>query len=55
MRLVPYYRLFDYESTLETAKSIVVFGSTKPPWDVVYAHASKDIKAEWVIKIQHKS
>jgi cation diffusion facilitator CzcD-associated flavoprotein CzcO len=43
----------DYESTLETAKSVVVFGGTKSAWDAVYAYASKGVKVNWVIRGMH--
>jgi cation diffusion facilitator CzcD-associated flavoprotein CzcO len=43
----------DYESTLETAKSVVVFGGTKSAWDAVYAYATKGVKVDWVIRGKH--
>ncbi|KAK3688198.1 hypothetical protein B0T22DRAFT_458928 [Podospora appendiculata] len=39
-----------HSDTLDSAKSVTVFGGTKSGWDVVYAYASKGIKVEWVIR-----
>ncbi|KUI64912.1 FAD-containing monooxygenase EthA [Cytospora mali] len=36
--------------TLDTAKSVTVFGGTKSAWDAVYAYASKGIRVDWVIR-----
>ncbi|KAM0322169.1 hypothetical protein ACHAQA_009658 [Verticillium albo-atrum] len=36
--------------TLETASSVTVFGGTKSAWDMVYAHATKNVKVDWVIR-----
>jgi cation diffusion facilitator CzcD-associated flavoprotein CzcO len=43
----------NYESTLETAKNVVVFGGTKSAWDAVYAYAMKGVKVHWVIRGKH--
>jgi cation diffusion facilitator CzcD-associated flavoprotein CzcO len=40
----------DYEDTLQTAKTVTVFGGTKSAWDAVYAYASKGVKVDWVIR-----
>jgi cation diffusion facilitator CzcD-associated flavoprotein CzcO len=40
----------DYETTLETAETVVVFGGTKSAWDTVYAYAAKGVKVDWVIR-----
>jgi cation diffusion facilitator CzcD-associated flavoprotein CzcO len=39
-----------FESTLETAKNVVIFGGTKSAWDAVYAYAAKGVKVDWVIR-----
>ncbi|KAL2128956.1 hypothetical protein VTI74DRAFT_8410 [Chaetomium olivicolor] len=39
-----------YADTLDSAKSVTVFGGTKSAWDVVYAYASRGIKVDWVIR-----
>ncbi|OLN82717.1 FAD-containing monooxygenase EthA 5 [Colletotrichum chlorophyti] len=39
-----------HADTLETAKSVTVFGGTKSAWDLVYAYATKGIKVHWVIR-----
>lgn len=39
-----------YASTLEADGPVCVFGGTKSAWDVVYAHASKGRRVEWVIR-----
>ncbi|GAB1319306.1 Indole-3-pyruvate monooxygenase YUCCA2 [Madurella fahalii] len=39
-----------YADTLESAKTVTVFGGTKSAWDVVYAYASKGVKVNWVIR-----
>ncbi|KAK4183473.1 hypothetical protein QBC35DRAFT_97983 [Podospora australis] len=36
--------------TLDTAKSVTVFGGTKSAWDAVYAYATRGIKVDWVIR-----
>ncbi|KAL2022824.1 hypothetical protein VTK56DRAFT_4355 [Thermocarpiscus australiensis] len=36
--------------TLDSAKSVTVFGGTKSAWDVVYAYASRAVKVNWVIR-----
>ncbi len=49
----PIYHIKDfvnYADTLDSAKSVTVFGGTKSAWDVVYAYASKGIKVNWVIR-----
>jgi len=40
----------EHSGTLESAKSVAVFGSTKSSWDAVYQYASKGIKVEWIIR-----
>ncbi|CAM1510224.1 Fc.00g005590.m01.CDS01 [Cosmosporella sp. VM-42] len=39
-----------YADTLETAKSVTVFGGTKTAWDLVYQYATKGIEVNWVIR-----
>lgn len=39
-----------HSDTLNTAKSVTIFGGTKSAWDMVYAYASKGIKVDWVIR-----
>jgi cation diffusion facilitator CzcD-associated flavoprotein CzcO len=39
-----------YESTLETAKKVAVFGGSKSAWDAVYAYASKGVQVDWIIR-----
>jgi cation diffusion facilitator CzcD-associated flavoprotein CzcO len=39
-----------FADTLDSAKTVTVFGGTKSAWDVVYAYASKGVKVEWVIR-----
>ncbi|KAK3938149.1 FAD/NAD(P)-binding domain-containing protein [Diplogelasinospora grovesii] len=39
-----------HADTLDTAKSVTVFGGTKSAWDAVYAYGSKGIKVDWVIR-----
>jgi cation diffusion facilitator CzcD-associated flavoprotein CzcO len=39
-----------HAETLETAKSVTVFGGTKTAWDLVYQYASKGIEVDWVIR-----
>ncbi|RYP90683.1 hypothetical protein DL770_003221 [Monosporascus sp. CRB-9-2] len=36
--------------TLETAKSVTVFGGTKFAWDAVYSYATRGVKVNWVIR-----
>jgi len=36
--------------TLNSAKSVTVFGGTKSAWDAVYAYGTKGIKVNWVIR-----
>ena len=36
--------------TLETAKSVTVFGGTKFAWDAVYAYATAGVAVDWVIR-----
>lgn len=40
--------------TLNTAKSVTVFGGAKSAWDAVYAYASKGIEVNWVIRGQSR-
>lgn len=49
----PIYHIRDFgkhADTLDSAKSVTVFGGTKSGFDVVYAYASKGIKVNWVIR-----
>ncbi|KXX75487.1 Indole-3-pyruvate monooxygenase YUCCA2 [Madurella mycetomatis] len=39
-----------YADTLDSAKTVTVFGATKSAWDAVYAYASKGVKVDWVIR-----
>ncbi|KAF7543929.1 hypothetical protein G7046_g9901 [Stylonectria norvegica] len=39
-----------HADTLETAKSVTVFGGTKTAWDLVYQYATKGIQVNWVIR-----
>ena len=39
--------------TLQTAKSVTVFGGTKSAWDAVYAYATAGVKVHWVIRCMH--
>ncbi|KAK0643834.1 hypothetical protein B0T16DRAFT_332376 [Cercophora newfieldiana] len=36
--------------TLDSAKTVTVFGGTKSAWDAVYAYGIKGIKVNWVIR-----
>lgn len=36
--------------TLETAKSVTVFGGTKFAWDAVYSYATAGVNVNWVIR-----
>jgi len=38
--------------TLETARSVTVFGGTKFAWDAVYAYGSAGVKVDWVIRCE---
>ena len=39
-----------HADTLQTAKSVTVFGGTKTAWDLVYQYATKGIEVNWVIR-----
>lgn len=39
-----------HADTVETAKRVTVFGGTKTGWDAVYAHASKGVHVDWIIR-----
>ncbi|KAK3378900.1 hypothetical protein B0T24DRAFT_521919 [Lasiosphaeria ovina] len=39
-----------HADTLDSARSVVVFGGTKSAWDAAYAYASKGVKVDWVIR-----
>ncbi|KAK4442080.1 FAD/NAD(P)-binding domain-containing protein [Podospora aff. communis PSN243] len=39
-----------HAGTLESAKTVTVFGGTKSAWDAVYAYGIKGIKVNWVIR-----
>ncbi|KAK3353254.1 hypothetical protein B0T25DRAFT_568465 [Lasiosphaeria hispida] len=50
---VPFFHGRDFPQhadTVETAEIVTVFGGTKLAWDAVYAHASKGVKVDWVIR-----
>ncbi|OIW32606.1 FAD/NAD(P)-binding domain-containing protein [Coniochaeta ligniaria NRRL 30616] len=50
---VPLFHTKDFKQhadTLESAKTVTVFGGTKSSFDAVYAYASKGIKVNWVIR-----
>lgn len=40
----------DYADTLESAKSVTVFGGTKSAWDIVYQYATKGVHVDWIIR-----
>ena len=39
-----------HSDTLESAKTVTVFGGTKSAWDAVYAFGTKGVKVNWVIR-----
>lgn len=39
-----------HADTVETAARVTVFGGGKTGWDAVYAHASKGVHVDWVIR-----
>jgi Predicted flavoprotein involved in K+ transport len=39
-----------HSDTIQSSKSVVVFGGTKSAFDVVYAYASQGVKVDWVIR-----
>jgi cation diffusion facilitator CzcD-associated flavoprotein CzcO len=39
-----------HADTLESAKSVTVFGGAKSAWDMVYAYGVKGIKVNWVMR-----
>ncbi|KAK4150034.1 hypothetical protein C8A00DRAFT_46477 [Chaetomidium leptoderma] len=39
-----------YAVTLDSAKTVTIFGGTKSAWDVVYAYGSRGVKVNWVIR-----
>lgn len=41
------------KDTLQTAKSVTVFGATKFGWDAVYAYATAGVKVDWVIRCMY--
>lgn len=50
---VPLYHSKDFgkhSDTLNSAKSVTVFGGTKSAWDVVYVYASRGVRVDWVIR-----
>jgi cation diffusion facilitator CzcD-associated flavoprotein CzcO len=50
---VPLFHTKDFKQhadTLDSAKTVTVFGGTKSSFDAVYAYASKGIKVNWVIR-----
>ncbi|KAJ0326589.1 hypothetical protein COL5a_006776 [Colletotrichum fioriniae] len=40
--------------TLETAKTVTIFGGTKFAWDAVYSYATAGVKVNWVIRYTAK-
>ena len=40
----------EHADTLESAKSVTVFGGTKSAWDLVYAYGSRGVRVDWVIR-----
>ncbi|KFY78634.1 hypothetical protein V499_02260 [Pseudogymnoascus sp. VKM F-103] len=40
----------EHAGTLESAKTVAVFGGTKSAWDAVYAYATRGVKVEWIIR-----
>ncbi|KAJ4231911.1 hypothetical protein NW759_002307 [Fusarium solani] len=40
----------NHADTLQTAKSVTVFGGTKTAWDLVYQYATKGVEVNWVIR-----
>jgi cation diffusion facilitator CzcD-associated flavoprotein CzcO len=50
---VPLFHSKDFlqhADTLETAKTVTVFGGTKSAWDAVYAYATRGVKVNWVMR-----
>ena len=50
---VPLFHAKDFaqrSDTLNSAKSVVVFGGAKSGWDIAYAYASAGVKVHWVIR-----
>ncbi|KAK0620523.1 hypothetical protein B0T14DRAFT_432051 [Immersiella caudata] len=43
-------RFLQHADTLDSAKTVTVFGGTKSAWDAVYAYGIKGIKVNWVIR-----
>lgn len=41
--------------TLETAKTVTIFGGTKFAWDAVYSYATAGVKVNWVIRCKSTS
>lgn len=39
-----------HAEVVETAKGVTIFGGGKTGWDAVYAHASKGVHVDWVIR-----
>lgn len=39
-----------YADSLDTTKSVCVFGGTKSAWDVVYQYATRGVKVDWIIR-----
>ncbi|KAG8664424.1 hypothetical protein FPOAC2_13371 [Fusarium poae] len=39
-----------YKDTVNTAKSVTVFGGTKSGWDAVYAYATHGAQVDWIIR-----
>lgn len=39
-----------HAGTIDTAKSVTVFGGTKSSWDAVYEYATKGVHVDWVIR-----
>lgn len=36
--------------TLETAKTVTIFGATKFAWDAVYAYGTAGVKVNWIVR-----
>ncbi|KAK8071288.1 hypothetical protein PG997_011491 [Apiospora hydei] len=50
---VPLFHSKDFlthAGTIETAKSVTVFGGTKSSWDAVYEYATNGVHVDWVIR-----
>jgi cation diffusion facilitator CzcD-associated flavoprotein CzcO len=43
-----------YKDTVNTAKSVTVFGGTKSGWDAVYAYATHGAQVDWIIRRKYR-